>query len=629
MAPRGHPGPRDPRRRPRRRAAARPGRVRRTARPARGHRDRRAARPVRGDGRRPRPAYAPAAPHHAPRPLRRTLLAALDRLSLPLLVEDLERHRAAWVHMAEVLHPHEHHRRFPTAALAFAALRGTPLGTGTPFARAMLDHAAGHPGVLAFDGVRLRPVTFARRIESALRAGDLPAALALLRTRPGELARRLAHLARLADGPDAAAALAAAVTEAAPRVSPAVLVAALGRLRTAPGGARLFFPRGGAAKAMSVLDERPPIPAATVAAVSGAIEAEMLRRAAALPPLRLALLDEGLTDLLAPAAERSASAALVRIPRGSVQPIPGGERIRLFLHWADSPDERVDLDLSVAVFDERWRFVGLCDYTNLTLGPRAAVHSGDLTSAPEPLGSSEFVDLDVRAVRRLGGRYVLPTVLSYNDVPFERLARGFAGFMETPPGQFGEDGGDGEAFDARAVRQRFDLAGPAKVLLPLVADLWSRTMRWTDVNLGVSGEIHDIDRHARSLARLASAMEDVYGLGDHVTLWELARWHAAARAEEVLIRHRDGTTTLHRRTPGEPPAAFAARLTPLPSPAPAPTGDTPLPDFAALVTADVPLAPGAQVYALYPALLDPTTTTLLDAADLLTPLTPATQLTPA
>ena len=45
----------------------------------------------------------------------------------------------------------------------------------------------------------------------------------------------------------------------------------------------------------------------------------------------------------------------------------------------------------MAMYDSEGGFVGWCDYTRLRFADRAAVHSGDLTSAPAPLGASEFV----------------------------------------------------------------------------------------------------------------------------------------------------------------------------------------------------------------------------------------------
>ncbi|QFY10449.1 hypothetical protein GBF35_31000 [Nonomuraea phyllanthi] len=584
-----------------------------------------------------------------PRALRRAVLARLD--AMPYLLEDLLRHRERWKHMAEVLHPHEYHARFLDAALAFAALRGTRPDPGTALGRALLERAAGRPDVEVRKG-RLRGATFASRVETALADGRHADACALLAQRPGDLLRRLSHVLRQTYGEEAAGhhseqALAEEpagqhsgqphhqrpsglhsrqrfgaepathnwldgqvprpldVLEAAVRrVAPGVLLAALGQVRTPPGGIRLFLPRAGTARFWTRPDDRPPLPDEVVLEAERIVTAELLRRAGDLPPLRRVLLDEGLADLVAPTSERTAGAALVRLVRGSTQPIPAGKRIRFFLHWAEPPGTRVDLDLSVAVFDEDWRFAGVCDYTRLRLG-NGLVHSGDLTSAPEPLGASEFIDVDVRA---LAARYLVPVVFSYNDVPFEELIRGYAGFMEQPHG----------VFDPTAVRQRFDLAGPAKILVPLVADLWTRTMRWADLNLSDMGTYHSVAGSSAELARLGAALESAF---EHrVTLWEVGCWHAAARAAEVVVRRRDGSCVRYARRPGEDVEGFAARLT---ARADAPPLDGPPDgaDLAVLVSGDVAL-PGAEVYALHPYAVGEAR--LLDAADLLSGLSPAT-----
>ncbi|MFI7128231.1 MXAN_6230/SCO0854 family RING domain-containing protein [Nonomuraea sp. NPDC050153] len=529
-----------------------------------------------------------------PRRVRRAVLGCLD--AMPYLLEDLLRYREQWKHLAEVLHPHEQHARFPRAAVAFAAVRGTRLDPGTPFGRALLDGAARHPDVEVRDG-RVRVATFAGRVEAALADGRHADACALLAQRPGELLRRLCHLLR--HGPVPLDVL----EDAARRVAPGVLLAALGQVRTPPGGVRMFLPRGGTSRFWTLRDDRPPLADDVVLEVEHVLTAELLRRAGELPPLRRVLLDEAAADLIAPTSERSSSAALVRLARGSVQPIPRAEKLRFFLHWAEPPGTRVDLDLSVAVFDEGWRFAGLCDYTRLRLG-KGLVHSGDLTSAPVPLGASEFIDVDVRA---LPARYLVPVVFSFNAVPFEELVRGYAGFMERPSGQF----------DPVAVRQRFDLSGPAKILVPLVADLWTRTMRWADLNLSAAGYGNNVARNADELAALGAALESAF---EHrVTLWEIGCWHAAARAGDVVVRRRDDSLVRYERRPGEDAEEFAARLVAR-ADAPPLEGPPDGTDLAVLVSGDVEL-PGARAYALHPYALGEAR--LLDAADLLSGLSPA------
>jgi hypothetical protein len=583
-----------------------------------------------------------------PRAVRRVVLARLNQMPIEPLVEDMLRHERAWKRIAENLHPFEYSERYPRAALAFAVLRETYLGGATPAgqdrgaevraraslvngdgldpvgrvgedrldpaSRAVLSEAAGHPMIRLEDG-RLRMNTFASRVEGAFTYGRPDLALDLLRARPGEMIRRLVQLAR-ALPVDAHASLVEAVTTAVSDVSPVVLTAALGQVRTPPGDLRLFFPRGGTTRIWTAVDEREPLPADLAGALSAVLVNELLRRATALPRVRRAFLDEELTRLAAPGSERSASSTLLRMTRGSTQPIPEDELLRLFLHWVEPDGRRVDLDLSVAVFDEEWRFVGLCDYTRLRFDQDALVHSGDLTSAPAPQGSTEFVDLDLVALRRVGGRYVLPVVFKYNNVAFENLERGFVGVMRQPS----------ELFDPASVEERFDLTGPAKILLPFGVDLHMKELRWYDVNLSAAGYGHNVARYAGQIALMAATLEEVHGAGDRVSLWELCCWHAAGRTDEVVVRCADGSVVGYLRGDSEELTDFARRLTARLEPDRYWDLDAAnRADFIAVVTADVDPKSGAEVYALHPHLLDPGNVHLIDAPHLLSTLAPDTR----
>jgi hypothetical protein len=407
-----------------------------------------------------------------------------------------------------------------------------------------------------------------------------------------------------------------AVTTAVSDVSPAVLTAALGQVRTPPGDLRLFFPRGGTTRIWTTVDEREPLSADLATALSAVLTGELLRRATALPRIRRAFLDEELSRLAAPGSDRSTSSTLLRMTRGSAQPIPPDDQLRLFLHWVEPAGQRVDLDLSLAVFDQEWRFAGLCDYTRLRLDQDSVVHSGDLTSAPRPLGATEFVDLDLAALRRIGARYVLPVVFSYNNIPFDMLERGFAGVMRQPT----------ELFDPAAVEERFDLTGPAKILLPFGVDLHTKELRWYDVNLSAAGYGHNIARYAGQIALMAAAIEEVHGAGDRVTLWEICCWHAAARSNEVVVRCADGSVVGYLRGASEEVPTFARRLTARLEPDRYWDLDAAnRADFIAVVTGDIDPKPGAQIYALHPQLLDPATHDLIPAPALLSPLTPDTR----
>ncbi|GAA4995790.1 MXAN_6230/SCO0854 family RING domain-containing protein [Kitasatospora paranensis] len=568
-----------------------------------------------------------------PRPLRRDLLAILDGLGPGPLAEDLRRHRSAWLRAGELLHPFEYRERYPAVAAAFALLRGTDL-RDHPVGAAFAEPPAPLRVVESGGRTRLGFTGFAGRVEILLAAGDAPGAARVLARRPGELARRLHHLLRVHENAVPGAPLPQetlrTVAGALRGAAPGPLLGAYGRLRGARehGERRLYFPRGTVSLAHARRDEGTVVPAALGAPVCSVIETELLRRAGG-ERLDLAVLDEALSDLMVPSAERAAARTLVAVPRGSRQRLPGGDRLRLFLHWMQPEHLRVDLDLSVALYDDDWHFTGMCDYTELVHGDRAAVHSGDLVSAPPPDGATEFVDLDLARLAAGGARWAVVVVFSYNDVPFEELTDAFAGFIQL-------DAADGAVghFDPKAVRQRLDLMGDAKVCVPMIVDLADRRYTWTDLNTGADGGFHSIRRYHDEVGGLCRDVLAHFAPGGRATLWDLACAVAAAGTDEVLVRDRDGGgVRAWLRGTDEPVERFADRLRARRAP------DRPEPRslterltgakaFAALVDGDVP-APeqvSGAVYRLYPGPLDaaPEAWERLTAGDLAARFAPRT-----
>jgi hypothetical protein len=584
---------------------------------------------------RPRPLRSP------PRKLRRVLLALLGRLPTHLLIEDLGRHPGLWKRVGARLHPFEDHAAHPGVAAAFAVLRATDIDPDSDLGKTLATAVARMPHLLRLDARRLRYTSWAARLEQALHTGDLPVALGQLEQRPGELLRRLDHVLREVvrrtrepspraaaqpDPPDASspsspepdrprttsspnsaplptapaasspprtpsapplplpaaaelhARLLAAVAAALPRVSPAVALTVLAHLRARARKLprRVFFPRGDVLRAYGVPDRRRPLPADVVAPLVHELERELLRRAGERPGFARAVLDAALVDLMVPFNERTASKSLVAVPRGSSLPVPRGETLRLFVHWMES-DQRVDLDLSVAFFDAKWRFVGQCDFTELTYEEESAVHSGDLTSAPPPLGASEFVDLDLDLLEVAGVAHAVAVIFSYNDVTFDLLPDAFAGFMLRTDR-------DGAHFDARTVEQRFDLQGRCKLAIPLTIDLAARRMRWLDVKLTDHGLYHQVAGYHAALAHLGLDFAAMFGSGARASMWDLACLHAAARAPEVVVRSPNAPAETLRRGPDEPVHTFYRRLV---SAATRPAASTTAPDLAA---ADAPAA---------------------------------------
>lgn len=492
-----------------------------------------------------------------PRPVRRELLALLDGFDLRRLAEDMARNPRGWKRVGEILHPFEQAHRHARVALAFAVLRGTRV-EDSALGEVLLAEAARHEDV-RIAGDRLRIVTWQGRVEEAIGRWDTTAAAGLLRERPGELLRRLDLLLARSGSVTLPEAVGDALAEALPRTAPGPLLGAYGqmKIRSVPGHRRVFFPRGRVTKAYAVEDHRPPLPSRVAGRAGELIEAEAVRRLAAREGERyeVAVLDASLADLPVPFAERASAASLVAVPRGSSLPMPAdSETVRLFLHWLQPKGVRVDLDLSVALYDDLWRFVGLCDYTHLTYAGGAARHSGDLTSAPAPHGATEYLDLDLPRLAHTGVRFVVPAVLSYNNVPFDELPDAFAGFM-------GVTGSGRAAYDPRTIRQRFDLAGQAALRVPMLLDLRTRHAWWADVTLATGDGNHDVWRYRKQLGRMGNDLLDTFQPRGRATLWDLACWTAAARTDgPVYVRGRGHVLWGYRRADDEPRADFALRV---------------------------------------------------------------------
>jgi hypothetical protein len=422
-----------------------------------------------------------------PRAQRRLLLALLDRSNG--LIEDMHRRVEPFKRLGERLHPGEYAERYPKAAAAFAVVRG-----------------------------RLPFVSFNSRVEVALAAGNVRAAAQALEARPGEYARRLDALLRKSQEPEV---LLRRFAELSPRVSTTVLLQVLAHFnaRAEPGRLRVFFPKGEVAKVFALRDHRQSIDAQVAQQVVQGCERTLLARFAELPPLGRCYVDPALANYVVPLAQRAASKTLRTFARGSRIPMPSGGFVRLFLWWMNGRS-RVDIDLSVVLYGDDYRYIDTIAFYNLR--GWGAHHSGDIVDAPK--GAAEFIDLDLQMLRARGVRFVMMCVNSYSGQAYCDLPECFAGWMSR------DNLNSGEPFEARTVVDRVDLASDTRICLPLVLDLQHREVLWADIAL------RDHPRFTNSVAgNLAGVSLMLRALHEMVKpdLHTLLSLHAQARGTVV------------------------------------------------------------------------------------------------
>ena len=420
---------------------------------------------------------------------RRRLLGLLDAVGQVQdgrdSAEEMARRSERWKRLLRHLRAGDYARRFPraTALLRQVASGGTEAG-------------------------------FTSHLEEALARRDVEGALRLLTTHPGVFARRLNHLLRLCGDDAARERVVAEFARVAPEVSLPVLVR-LWEYFSSPGPEVLpwrvvAIKAATGAKTTLIPSTRRPGPAD--AAVVRAVE-EALRQRGQLG--RIAV-DHGLYEgYTVPLGQRSASPGLRTAGRGTRLPLPAGETIRFFLHWRDLPEvtepsgppvtvnsrgTRVDLDLSAFFVSEDFTRTEQIAYYNLR--STAAVHSGDLTSAPD--GAAEFIDVTLAEALRQEWRYVVMTVHSFSHHQLSEVPECWAGAMAR-----GADPQSGEVFEASTVMQRLDLVSPTFNATPFVIDIAERRLIWWDLPVGVGEhQVANLDRSSnRVLAHLLDLLE--------------------------------------------------------------------------------------------------------------------------
>lgn len=527
-----------------------------------------------------------------PRSLRRSLLGLLEGMDRQRLIEDMLRHRSYWVWAGEFLHPHEYAARFPNVATAFEVVR-----------------KKSEDGKLA---PRFRG--WYSRLDKAMVERDATSIVGILNERPGEFARRFDSVVRAAGTDDSAIrCVVDAFVQNVPSFATPVLLTLRSHLprRLERASIRVCWPKGRIAKGVSSADQRRILPVQAIEPAIAAIDAELLRRFSQKPAFSQCVIDEDLRSVTVPFNERTASPSAVSLPRGSRIRVPVEQTIRLFLHWCQPAKggRTTDLDLSVALYDEAWRYIGVCSYYHLKLtaasGQVMAQSAGDLRDAPWPDGATEYVDLHCEPAMAQGTRYAVMVVNNYGGMPFSLLERCFAGMMiRSDPG--------GRHFDPRMVELKFSLDGENGIFLPLVLDVAEGRLHWLDVQSKGQFEMNNVETSKAAIAKICPELMTYFASGVRPSIYDLALLHAASRCDRVTLR---GSDTRHfQRSPGEDIGAFHKRLAAGKSLEP---GKLPIldesPALAILFRGDLELPEGSSIYTVFRERLIPT----LAASDLL------------
>ena len=383
------------------------------------------------------------------RPERRFVMDLLCGCKKP--EEDMFRYRALWVTAGEILHPGEFakNKKYGNIVNAFRLLRENK-----------------------------KPLFWSGKVEEAIKKGHAKEAIELLKQRPGEFARRLNKLFSIGDSME--------VMQNFADVADAVATPVLWQVKEyfaereeSKNGVRVFFPKGNTAKVFTKEEPLPPIHEEECRTMEEICDFALRKQYKERPEMGKVYIDKDLKHYAIPFSQRSAGSAFKMITRGSRIPIEKDKKIlRSFIWWTNTErDDRVDVDLSVAVYDDNWKIVRHVSYTNLRDNDFRIVHSGDITNGGKfgGKGVAEFIDMDIDNIAEHGGRYAVVEVYCYNCIPFCKLPCSF-GWMERTKL------GTGKKFEAKSVQQNMALTADSYIAIPVIIDCKTREVVWADLN---------------------------------------------------------------------------------------------------------------------------------------------------
>jgi hypothetical protein len=96
---------------------------------------------------------------------------------------------------------------------------------------------------------------------------------------------------------------------------------------------------------------------------------------------------------------------------GTRFPMEGNE-VRLFMQWGkDLPAQHLDMDLSCHIAYQNK--VDICSYSRLVT--TGCMHSGDIRSIPNKIGSAEYINININELEKAGAEFVTFTCNAYSN----------------------------------------------------------------------------------------------------------------------------------------------------------------------------------------------------------------------
>ena len=227
-------------------------------------------------------------------------------------------------------------------------------------------------------------------------------------------------------------------------------------------------------------------------------------------------IDENTKDYCLPINSRNASAQRKTLTFGTKIKIQeeNVDFLRFFTHFKNfkGNDGRVDIDLSMEFFNEKFETVTSLSWHNLGGGRKFdSYHSGDITSAPH--GASEFIDLNYKKASKFA-RYAVVTNCVYTGQEFSKIPECFSGVMFVP-----QIGKKGIVYNPEFIKYMFDLTqNKQNQNIAFALDLKTLELIWIDCPISNDFDCIVASGHSAVKHTLMNALKTHMSLYDFIML---------------------------------------------------------------------------------------------------------------
>lgn len=455
---------------------------------------------------------------HISRPKSRLILRLLNsHISDDNYLEDIYRYRERWLRVAERLHLNEKfaNRRYPDVCTTFNRLRNNKHKTD------------------------VNVYCYAYRInEMCKRYKTIPTSqfirdlVNIAKERPGEFARNLDRFLTMThDSEVDSEIIISGFEEIADKVATNILIQMYrhftNRVEEANKEFRTFIPNCNTAK-VKIVDNKKPALTKKVCSYVCLICVKALRTILIKKPkLGKVYIDSDFKNFIVPFSLKNASKTTKSIIRGSRISIPKEVNyIRSFIWWTNNLNDRVDIDLSLSLYNENFEFLRKISFTSLK--DSFGCHSGDITNGGDISGSgvSEFIDLNIDKVLEVGARYAAFTIHSYTGQKFSELKNCRFGWMNR------KGCNDGEIFEPSTVEMLFDIDTNTTQCIPVMFDCKEKQFIWTDMTYSSSFAYSTVEGGVNKISELIKAIVNMYK--ERPNLYDLILFNTIARGELVF-----------------------------------------------------------------------------------------------